>query len=112
MIVSILLQDVRPQFRAKPAITRALRCLAGKQGIGVEKSVTRHRFAALNRSGLIKHRSGMREGMKLAVFTAGIDCRRQAAHEVVVEIAADEIGRQLRGIRTNDAGTQGGIQHF
>src|SRR5262245_22585725 len=65
------------------------------QKVRENKSFSLNHFAGLHTNGLMKKRAVINEGMKLAVFTAGIYSLRQICKKIIVKLPARKGGRQL-----------------
>src|SRR5579864_8057160 len=76
-----------------------------------EKTIAFHDFSQLNWNRGAKHWASIDEGMKLAVFAAGIDRWRKISQEVVIEFAACELVRQNLGVDASDLGAESSGDH-
>src|SRR6478752_9071440 len=90
--------------RARPARTPL-------QQIGKYEAVALDHLTAFNRQRSRKHRAVVGEGMKFAVFAAGIDAGWELCQQGLIELPADEACRQLLGIDAGEARAQPAADH-
>ena len=87
-------------------------CIDHQFQIGKDEAVAGDNFAWFDRQGAVEHGTGVDAGVEFAIFAAGIGGGGQVGEELVIELAAGEIGGERLGVDAGEAGAQAGLDHL